>query len=229
MKTLTTSTMTNANHAPTSIGRQACRLGAVLIAAFSGAAANASVITGTNNGGGGGGLFVNSSSVATPNPGNNNVLGLSTNTLSYNETFNNVNYGSATYANAQGPPTEYTVSIAVLNNTGVNWIGFECYTGSGTIIAPSYLNWFVFDFDLAPTISGPGTGGATWSPLNDNWITFSNLNVPAGATISMTFNLDLPVNTFGSWAIQQRPIAIPAPGSLALLGLGGLVATRRRR
>jgi hypothetical protein len=182
------------------------------------------------------GTLVTSASVNTPNPGNDNVPGLSTNTLTYAGSFSTVSAGGVGFSVANGPATEYSVTLSITNNTGTQWSQYELYSGAGNILQPAYTGWFVFDYDLAPTISGAGTSAATWSGANaantitnDNWLTFSNLSIPAGATIQMTFNLDLPVNASGGWAVQQLPLAVPTPASAALLGLGSLLTLRRRR
>jgi hypothetical protein len=190
-------------------------------------AAGAGIITGTSTGSGGGGLWVNTSSVSTPAPGNDNVLGASPNTLLYDQTFSSTTAGSATFTNAGGPPTEYSVHLDVKNSSGVAWSGYTVYVGAGTMDFPTYTNWFTLDFDLAPTISGAG-GSPAWSSPDNNWLVWSGLNVTPGSTIQLEFNLDLPFNTSGGWGIAQRPTPVPAPASLALLACGVACAKRRR-
>jgi hypothetical protein len=60
------------------------------------------------------------------------------------------------------------------------------------------------------------------SSLGQSWanISLDQTNFAGGGTID---SFGLP----GNWIIRAN--AIPAPGAMALLGLGGLVATRRRR
>lgn len=195
-----------------------------------GCAAHAGVIDSTINGG----FFpltVNSSAFATPSPGNYNVPGISPNTLSFDETYSFNFGGAAQFTYVAGPSTEYSVTIVVKNNTGLTWTGYELYCGAGTPDVPDYFSGLIFDYDLAPAASGPGTGGATWSALNDNWLTYSNLNVPAGATIQLNFNYAIVIagNATGGPYIFQKPITVPTPGCLAMLGLGGLFTARRRR
>jgi hypothetical protein len=56
----------------------------------------------------------------------------------------------------------------------------------------------------------------------------SDANLAAGFTLTADASLDGP-RTAGSDPMYQFKVGIPAPGAAALLGLAGLVATRRRR
>jgi hypothetical protein len=87
-----------------------------------------------------------------------------------------------------------------------------------TVVAPAP---FAFQAGLFPTIAGS---------LNDNAIT--NLDNSTGpfvgdATWAFQWNFTLAPNT--QFTISKDKLIVPTPGALALLGLGGLVATRRRR
>jgi hypothetical protein len=200
------------------------------VLAGTGDVASAGIINGVTSGSGGGGLFVNNASFASPDPGNDNVLGQSTNTLWYDEGFSNNFAGASQYFWVAGPATEYTVTLDIDNNTGTTWYAFDCYCGASTIDVPVYYGGLVFDFDLAPAMSGPGTGGQTWSSINDNWISFAGLNIPAGASIQIVFNLDvLVLGDNGGPLIFQRPYDVPAPGVLGAVGLSGMIGARRRR
>jgi hypothetical protein len=110
----------------------------------------------------------------------------------------------------------------------------DTYSGSGTTapvdgtLANSFLgangNWVsLYNFNY--TVSNTTT---------DRFITFSLANVAAqiGTGLQLSNGVWGPVQanataTSGTNAVNI--IAIPAPASAALLGLGGLVATRRRR
>lgn len=71
-----------------------------------------------------------------------------------------------------------------------------------------------------------GSSGGDWRPVSLDLNAYSGLS-----DVEITFNLftTAVVERVG-WYIDDVGItAIPAPGALALLGLGGLAATRRRR
>lgn len=75
-------------------------------------------------------------------------------------------------------------------------------------------------FPVATDQTGPSFGGVSWAggggSFNPNNVDFS------GGTV-----LDIAALNLGNWMIRAN--AVPTPGALALLGLGGLVAGRRRR
>jgi uncharacterized protein (TIGR03382 family) len=75
-------------------------------------------------------------------------------------------------------------------------------------------------FPLAVDQTAPTFGGASWAgggaAFNPNAVGFGT----GGA-------LDLSTLGLGNWMIRAN--AVPTPGSLALLGLGGLIVGRRRR
>jgi hypothetical protein len=94
---------------------------------------------------------------------------------------------------------------------------------SGTILNfdanPSALNFQVGPFNsILPLLTN-----AVVNDLNN-----TNGSVPAGADIEGVFQWRVAVVPGQAITISER-FTIPAPGALALLGLGGLVAARRRR
>lgn len=87
-----------------------------------------------------------------------------------------------------------------------------------TVVAPAP---FAFEAGIFPN---------TRNSLLDNGIT--NLNNNAGpfvgeATWAFQWNFTLAPNS--QFTISKDKLIVPTPGALALVGLGGLVATRRRR
>ena len=207
----------------------------LLAAAFSAApAAHASVITSASATTWG--TSTNSSaSVSTPNPGNNNVPGLSTNTLTYNLSFFAISPsgGGSAFSLAAGPGTEYTTTLNITNNTTQAWSRYDLYVGAGNIAQPTspIPSVFAFDYDLSPTITGSGVGSAVLTLVNTSFFHFTNLNVGVGQSFTVVFNLDLPnPGSSGGWAIQQRPYPVPAPGPVLLASLGALgILARKRR
>ncbi|MEM7311836.1 MAG: hypothetical protein AAF497_01665 [Planctomycetota bacterium] len=116
----------------------------------------ASIITSTSNSPSNG-FTIQSSSVATPNPGNDNVPGASPNTLEYDATFNWIGGTWSTgFGVGGGAATEYSVNLDITNGSTVTVTDYTLYVGAGTMDFPGYTNWFVFDFDQAPTLTGAG-------------------------------------------------------------------------
>ena len=136
--------------------------------------ANATVFTTVTGPLSGGGTGTLSGTVNTPSPGNDNVTGLSPNTVNLTEsilTFDPSsgflsNFGLSSSTNAR---TEYTVTKTITNNTGFNWTSFRVAVGcdpAGTVLrytVPCFgqgaNNPIRMDYDLLPTISGSGTIG----------------------------------------------------------------------
>lgn len=173
-----------------------------------------------------GSITLNAGSVATPNPGNDNVPGLSTNLLDFDLTVNAVTGGDASFNGGTGPATEYTVTTKVTNNTGVTWIGYTLSLAGGTRAAPTLQSVYIYDFDLAPTLTG---SAGSWASPNNNTINWTGLNVPHGQSITLVCNIDLPVIGAGGWHFDQFPTQVPGPGPAVTGLLAGLVALRRRR
>lgn len=93
--------------------------------------------------------------------------------------------------------------------TDLTSLGNGVYEGQITLTAGNYSYKFRRDNDWGYNIGDNGFGHDA-----------GNVNFTAGVDAVYTFRLDLPNGRFQ---------VVPAPGAAALLGLGGLVAARRRR
>lgn len=174
----------------------------------------------------GGQLSLNSGGVVTPSPGNDNVPGLSPNTISWDVDCFGLYGGTTSFNGGTGPATEYTATIVVENNTGVTWNGYTMSLEAGSRAAPVLQSTYIFDFDLSPTLTGsPGN----WTSPNNNRIEWTGLNVPSGSSITLVANVDFPVTGAGGWWIDQWPTQVPSPGPGVLALAGTLLAIRRRR
>ena len=133
-----------------------------------------------------------------------------------------------------GSSTDPTGSNSVLLFSGTSTINaanidnnsFQSLTVPGVAIASAIffvgidINHPAGAFPIAVDLTGPTFGGVSWA---GGGVSFDPNNVGFGGG-SM---LDLASLSLGNWMIRAN--AVPAPGALALLGLGGFVAGRRRR
>lgn len=165
--------------------------------------------------------------------------------------FNPINFRAESVG---GTPDQITDQLQVtinakpnFNITGIRITEFGDYTiaGNGEVTVGGGLfltNLNVFGVRTDTLVSTPGspittpTPGAIWSAS-----VFIDLSDQVGLWNSITLQLDntLTARTFDSTStalIEKKVVGggvlieiVPAPGSVALLGLAGLAATRRRR
>ncbi len=103
------------------------------------------------------------------------------------------------------------------NVTGNGDDGFQIANASAVVIdqvwqedtSDAYLDSYLYRMD------GTGPDGATWTP--GNWF------IPGNNTLDGMNESEIAA------AVPFGTYLVPSPGSLALLGLGGLIGTRRRR
>jgi len=116
----------------------------------------------------------------------------------------------------------WTLSITTPNPTGVVELNVKEVAGSGLASIPTLLDGVAPD---STAVYGDGLGNSItryeWSGLGGVSSFDITLSVPAGTTV--------PPGTFDSYDSFTVDTAVPEPGSLALLGLGGLMVVRRRR
>ena len=150
---------------------------------------------------------------------------------------------------APGAVADYvSLNSALAGNYFYNMVSVGPQYGFGNasnfIGANYFVDWFTMDFDdgkcavrfTGATLLGSNLVDIIVTDQGGNQTVFNGVNVGAGTNIGIVGNTNIArielldvgggaegiMGTMDAWAI-------PAPGALALLGFGGLVATRRRR
>lgn len=132
----------------------------------------------------------------------------------------NVALASAGETGTESAGQEIYLNKRTRNRSGFVWTGFQIVlTNAGGNI--TLLN---------PVLTG-GTGFSSVSVIGDGTPTVT-INYSGGSVALnafSTFQVDFEIPTGPSWQYTQIQTPVPTPGALALLGLGGLAAGRRRR
>lgn len=179
---------------------------------------------------------VGSSTFTTPDPNNPDV---------------DRTYTQATFWDASNAPT--VLSDVLSGRTGYQSLQATSINASGLVGVNNIDGGYSFFWDTAANTVSPFLVGFTIEAVNDSGMAVGQLNgratlwdngvftdlntlVPSG---SGTWNLQFAsdINNLGSitgWGTrngitESYALIVPAPGAATLLGVGGLLATRRRR
>ncbi len=138
--------------------------------------------------------------------------------------------------------TTVTLDVAFFNVDGPapfgNWLDDNGYAGDSFFTLP--------DFDASGTSFFYGVDGVIWDQLGFDvtesmyGTSYMVINGVTADLPGIVFSMTSLENTGSAWVTanpytglvtldSMHMMQVPAPGSLALLGLGGLIATRRRR
>lgn len=141
-----------------------------------------------------------------------------------NVTLNNANHtwvGDLIITLSNGSTT-----IDLINRPGVPELGTVGYSWN---LAGTYT----FDDSAATTFESIGNGvGSAFNLASGSYApenalsAFNGQNLAGTWTLSISDSASLDTGSIGGWTLSAT---VPAPSAMALLGLGGLVATRRRR
>lgn len=137
---------------------------------------------------------------------------------------------------------QFTTSTVGFTNISIGWDQARSSTGPATFdlqFSVDGVNFFTLVDDYAVLISAaPPTGPGSWSTtIHRPEFVFAPVAGPASLDDQQTVYFRLVAQVAGSGTAGTNRIdnvmilgdAIPAPGALALLGLAGVVAGRRRR
>jgi hypothetical protein len=201
----------------------------LLGAAFAASCLPAATITAPFSGTGG----TVSGTVNTPAPNNNNVLGLSPNTVNITEGWFGVTGSVAFQLPQSAGSTEYYFTKTVTNNSAFLWTSFGMAMGcgpTGSTDCGGGLNGnpLTLDYDVAPTSSAGGSLIAS----NGYSLLWAGLNVAPGQSVTFNFSVDTCSGCGGAWQIiQTANVAAPEPGTMLLCaaGLVGVGVYRKRR
>jgi MYXO-CTERM domain-containing protein len=133
-----------------------------------------------------------------------------------------------------------TIGVAVDDGTDATGLspGFPTFISGNQLGPNSNIAWFTKGAQPQGR-AGAGTVGAfinnyAATPLVGMGVLLAQLTVNAGGNVAGTFavGVDLAGGVAGGQSIANQSFTtapIPAPGAIALLGLAGLVGSRRRR
>lgn len=188
--------------------------------------------------------------VQTPQPNNDNSAGTSANQIRLPGVVQAKPFGAlgpidiVFSLRVSGGTTEYSISEAVLNESGVAWgdFHFELGLGTGDDFAPFHKIVFIRPtilpgFDTPDRDPGPTSSVFARVEHADDSISWSGGRVPPGGTVDFSLSVDVPddpLGSLGQFTLRQLPTAVPEPTPVLLLGswlaaLGAMASSRCRR
>ena len=115
-------------------------------------------------------------------------------------------------------------------------LGGDAFDDFGQIVGGNTAQQGDDDFVLAETVATPqpvlfqmGNSFALSALLGDSAIDNLNGDDSYSGDVAWAFQWDITLAAGDSFLISKNKSIIPAPGSMSLLGVAGLIATRRRR
>ncbi len=135
--------------------------------------------------------------------------------------------GSANSADNNGEFVQFAVSTLGYSTIGIKWDGRGTGTGFGQTASPNKI-----------LVSTDGINFSQLATYTSAQTTFQTYTFAGTGALDNQATIYVRLQFFGATTgggnnridnFQISGVAVPTPGSLALLGLGGLVAGRRRR
>lgn len=119
--------------------------------------------------------------------------------------------------------TDSNTSVILFNRPG--------FTGTGFGFSWNLLGNYTFDDGAAQSFQAIGVQPTTFNLPSGSYLaagslgSFNGLDAAGTWTLSISDNAAGDLGGIGSWTLN----IVPAPSAMALLGMGGLMAARRRR
>jgi hypothetical protein len=177
--------------------------------------------------------------IVTSNPNNDNQVGggpLDNNITVPVKRFNNVGYIDIVFnvvnSGISGSgTTEYKIFEAVDNNTFIPWTSYIMQLGFGVGAAFNNVGGAGdgLDFDDPNYDAFPVSSAFTSVVNTEDMLVFSN-GIQGTGSQTYQFRIDVP-DGIQQFTLRQRPVAIPEPSSMLMLGgliSAGILAYRRR-
>lgn len=114
----------------------------------------------------------------------------------------------------------------IVNSTGLDWVDFKnILVDHGSVTFNTALS---ANFSIDPFMSREYSGDGTIARFFDGTIVAGQVWTPGFAQGGLVWDVNLGQDHPVIFSLKELP-AVPAPGAMALLGLAGLCAARRKR